>query len=96
MAWKSAKDALFHPTHSPRHLFSEKKKKIASTAAAPAIPSRILISDRALRVGHWSRAKVVQFWRAAKRRIIRTVMSTDKTAKKAREKRYQLTPLRSM
>jgi hypothetical protein len=64
MAWKSAKDALFHPTHSPRRLFP--KKTIASPAGTLATPFRILISDRALRVGHSSRAKVVQFWRAAK------------------------------
>jgi hypothetical protein len=63
MAWKSAQDALFHPTHSPQGLSSKKKNANGTLANT----SRILISDRARRVGHSSRARVVHFWRAAKR-----------------------------
>jgi hypothetical protein len=34
MAWKSAQDALFHPTHSPQGL-SSKKKNANGTLATP-------------------------------------------------------------
>ena len=62
MAWKSAKDALFHPTHSPHGLFLQEEERQRYAGHT----SRILISDRARRGGHSLRAKVVQFWRAAK------------------------------
>jgi len=62
MAWKSAKDALFHPTHSPQGLFLQEEDRQRHAGHT----SRILMSDRALRVGHSSRATPGQFWRAAK------------------------------
>ena len=61
---ESAKCALFHPTHSPHHLFLQERRR-SPVPLAPAT-SQIVIADRALRVGHSSRAQVVRFWRAAK------------------------------
>jgi hypothetical protein len=54
-----------HPQPSSSLSLRRRTKKVASIAGAPTTPSRILISDCDLRVGQWSRARVVQFWRAA-------------------------------
>ncbi len=65
MAWKSAKNALFHPIHSPHRLYLSKATDLRYQWQ-PATPSQILMADRVLRVGHSSRVEVVHFWRAAK------------------------------
>jgi hypothetical protein len=57
--WKSAKGAL---SHTDPQAFLLSTKTITRNDGL-ATPYTILISNHALRLGHWSRAKVVHFWR---------------------------------